>query len=71
MSNIKKFTITDEKIDPRDIVSVNREMTESPIAVLVELSVSFVLILRVELYRAALFVSLRNKRLDELEAVTE
>ena len=59
--------------DFSDFLCVNREAAESPCPLFQELLLVFVPVqfLRVELYRAALFISLRNERLDELETVSE
>lgn len=71
LPDVKKLIITDKQIYSRNISGVNVEPTESPVTMAMELSVSFILILRVKLYRAAMFIVLRNERLNELEAVTE
>ena len=62
LTDIQDVTVSiGKQVHACGFLSDNREATESSIAVLVELSVSSVLLLRVELYRAALFVSLRMK----------
>ena len=62
-----------QQVHASGFLNVNREAAESSCSLFQELLVVFVLVqfLRVELYRASLFVSLRNERLNELEAVTE
>ena len=67
LANIEYFTIGYEKIDPGPVISSNREATERPRAELMELPVSFMLVqlLRVELQDLAMFVSLRDERLNE------
>lgn len=72
LTDIQDVTVSiGKQVHASGFLSDNREATESSIAVLVELSVSSVLLLRVELYRAALFVSLRNEQLNETESVSE
>ena len=67
LANIEYFTIGYEKIDPSTVISGNREATERSRAKLMELSVFFVPVqlLRAELQNLALFVSLRDERLNE------
>ena len=67
LANVEYLIIRDEEIDPSTVISGNREATERPRAELMELPVSFMLVqhLRVELQGLAMFVSLRDERLNE------
>ena len=73
LANIEYFTIGYEEIDPSTVISGNGEATERPQAELMELPASFVPVqlLLVELQDLAMFVSLRDERLNELETVAE
>ena len=74
LTYIQNITVSiGQQVHTSDFLSVNREAAESPCTLFQELLLVFmpVQFLRVELYCAALFVSLRNERLDELETVSE
>ena len=74
LTYIQNITVSiSQQVHASGFLSVNREATESSCPLFQEFLVVFVPVqfLRVKLYCAALFVSLRYKRLNELEAVTE
>ena len=74
LTYIQNITVSiSQQVHACGFLCVNREATESPCPLFQELLVVFVPVqfLRVELYCAALFVSLRNERLNELETVSK
>ena len=71
LANVEYLIIRDEEIDPSTVISGNREAAERPRAELMELPVSFMFVqlLRVELQGLAMFVSLRNERLNKAKMI--
>ena len=74
LTDIQNITVSiGQQIHASGLLRDNREAAKSSCPLFQELLLVFVPVqfLRVELYRASLFVSLRYERLDELEAVFE
>ena len=71
LANVEYLIMRDEEIDPSTVISSNGEATERPRAELMELPVSFMFVqlLRVELQGLAMFVSLRNERLNKAKMI--
>lgn len=53
LTDVEQLPIADEKIDSRDVISMNREGTEGTETEPVQLSVSFIQLMRVEFERKA------------------
>ena len=71
LANVEYLIMRDEEIDPSTVISSNGEATERPRAELMELPVSFMFVQLqwVELQGLAMFVSLRNERLNKAKMI--